>query len=137
MSPSKSGSRSKPSGEHAEHGGNAERGGHADRVMNRNDDHTHDEEDSGCECSLEELEGLDAWTKTMVSVRVSTAFKMRRRKKLEQQEREKKERRKTLWKRLGFKLRIFRLFAKQIKSDVPEEESLIKLKKKLGKPSTT
>ena len=137
MSPSKTGASGRHSGGHAEHGGNAERGRQADRVMNRNDDHTHEEDDSGCECSLEELEGLDAWTKTMVAVRVLTAFKMRRRKKVEQQEREKKERRKTLWKRLAFKLRIFRLFAKQIKSDDPEEESLIKLKRKLGKPSTS
>ena len=104
MSPSKSGSRSKPSGEHAEHGGNAERGGHADRVMNRNDDHTHDEEDSGCECSLEELEGLDAWTKTMVAVKVSTAFKMKRREKMEQKEREKKEWWGKIWRRLCTKL---------------------------------
>ena len=108
-------------------------------AMNRNDDHhhTHEEDDSVCECSLEELEGLDAWTKTMVAVRVLTAFKKRRRKKVEQQEREKKERRKTLWKRLAFKLRIFRLFVRQIKSDDPEEENLIKLKRKLGKPSTS
>ena len=52
-----------------------------------NDDPTHEEDDSVCECSLEEMEGMDAWTKTMVAVRVSTAFKMRRRKKVEQKER--------------------------------------------------
>ena len=101
-------------------------------AMNRNDDHTHEEDDSGCECSLEELEGLDAWTKTMVAVRVLTAFKMRRRKKAEQQEREKKERRKTIWRRLGLKLRIFNLFANKIVSEDPSKERLIKLKRKLG-----
>ena len=102
--------------------------------MNRNDDHHHTQEevDSECECSLEELEGLDALTKTMVAVRVLTAFKKRRRKKVEQQEREKKEQRKTLWRRLGLKLRIFNLFANKIVSEDPSKERLIKLKQKLG-----
>ena len=101
-------------------------------AMNRNDDHhhTHEEDDSVCECSLEELEGLDAWTKTMVAVRVLTAFKKRRRKKVEQQEREKKEQRKTLWRRLGLKLRIFNFLASQIVSEDPSKERLIKLKRK-------
>jgi hypothetical protein len=95
------------------------------------DDHLHD---SGCECSLEELEGLDTWTKTMVAIRVLTAFKKRRKKRLEEEQREKvkKERRKTLWRRLGFKLRIFNMFAKKISSDDPTEQRIIKLKRKLG-----
>ena len=100
------------------------------------DDHLqHEDHDSGCECSLEELEGMDAWTKTMVAIRVLTAFKKRRKKRLEEEQREKvkKERRKTLWRRLGFKLRIFNMFAKKISSDDPTEERIIKLKRKLGK----
>ena len=100
------------------------------------DDHLqHEDHDSGCECSLEELEGMDAWTKTMVAIRVLTAFKKRRKKRMEEEQREKvkKERRKTLWRRLGFKLRIFNMFAKKISSDDPTEERIIKLKRKLGK----
>ena len=53
-----------------------------------------------------------------------------------EQEREnlKKERRKNLWKRLGFKLRIFNIFANKISQDQdPTAERLIKLKRKLGK----
>ena len=53
-----------------------------------------------------------------------------------EQEREnlKKERRKNLWKRLGFKLRIFNIFANKINQDQdPTAERLIKLKRKLGK----
>ena len=71
---------------------------------------------------------MDAWTKTMVAIRVLTAFKKRRKKRLEEEQREKvkKERRKTLWRRLGFKLRIFNIFAKRI----------VKLKRKLGKNLT-
>ena len=78
---------------------------------------------------------MDAWTKTMVAIRVLTAFKKRRKKKLEQEQKEKakKERRKTLWRRLGFKLRVFNMFAKRISSDDPAKERLIKLKRKLGK----
>ena len=97
----------------------------------------HDEADSGCECSLEELEGMDAWTKTMVAIRVLTAFKKRRKKKMEQEQKEKakKERRKTLWRRLGFKLRIFNMFANKISSEDSATERLIKLKRKIGKNS--
>ena len=91
-----------------------------------------EEEDSGCECSTEELDGMDAWTKTLVAIKVLTAFKKRRKKKLEQ-EKIKKERRKTLWKRLGFKLRVFNMFANKISSDDPTAERLVKLKRKLGK----
>jgi len=97
---------------------------------------THEEDDSGCECSLAELEGMDAWTKTLVAIRVLTAFKKRRKKRLEQEqeqkEKAKKERRKTLWRRLGFKLRIFNMFANKISSDDPIKERLTKLKRKLG-----
>jgi hypothetical protein len=103
------------------------------------DDHLqHEDHDSGCECSLEELEGMDAWTKTMVAIRVLTAFKKRRKKRLEEEQSEKvkKERRKTLWRRLGFKLRIFNVSAKKISSDDPTEERIIKLKRKLGKLKT-
>jgi hypothetical protein len=96
------------------------------------DDHIHEEDDSGCECSLEELERLDAWTKTVLSVRVLTAFKMKKGKKAEQQEGEKKEQRKTIWRRIGLKLRIFNLFANKIVSVDPSKERLIKLKRKLG-----
>jgi len=98
------------------------------------EDHTHDDDDSGCECSLEELEGMDTWTKTLVAIRVLTAFKKRRKKRLEdeQKEKAKKERRKTLWRRLGFKLRIFNMFARKISSDDPAQGRIIKLKRKLG-----
>ena len=95
-------------------------------------DHDQDDEDSGCECSLDELEGMDAWTKTLVAIKVLTAFKKRRKKKMEQ-EKAKKERRKTLWKRLGFKLRVFNIFANKISSDDPNVERLVKLKRKLGR----
>ena len=49
----------------------------------------HENADSGCECSMEELEKMDAWTKTMVAIRVLTAFKKRRKKKLEHEQKEK------------------------------------------------
>ena len=91
-----------------------------------------EDEDSGCECSLDELESMDAWTKTLVAIKVLTAFKKRRKKKLEQ-EKIRKERRKTLWKRLGFKLRIFNIFANKITSEDPSVERLVKLKRKLGR----
>jgi len=106
------------------------------REARRMEDHppTNEEDDSGCESSLEELEGMDAWTKTMVAIRVLTAFKKRRKRRLEQEQKEKakKERRKTLWRRLGFKLRVFNMFASKISSDDPVKERLIKLKRKLG-----
>jgi len=96
--------------------------------------HSHEEEDSGCECGLEELEGMDTWTKTMVAIKVLTAFKKRRKKKKEAEEKEKiaKEKRKNLWRRLGFKLRVFNMFARKIESDDPSKERLLKLKRKLG-----
>ena len=101
------------------------------------DDHEHDDDDSGCECSLEELEGMDTWTKTLVAIKVLTAFKKRRKKRLEdeQKEKAKKERRKTLWRRLRFKLKIFNMFARKISADDSPEERIIKLKRKLGKIS--
>ena len=77
---------------------------------------------------------MDAWTKTLVAIKVLTAFKKRRKRKMEKMEQEKirKERRKTLWKRLGFKLRVFNIFANKISSDDPSVERLVKLKRKLG-----
>ena len=77
---------------------------------------------------------MDAWTKTLVAIKVLTAFKKRRKKKMEKMEQEKirKERRKTLWKRLGFKLRVFNIFANKISSDDSSVERLVKLKRKLG-----
>ena len=101
------------------------------------DGHEHDDDDSGCECSLEELEGMDTWTKTLVAIKVLTAFKKRRKKRLEdeQKEKAKKERRKTLWRRLRFKLKIFNMFARKISADDSPEERIIKLKRKLGKIS--
>ena len=102
------------------------------RCRHSHDHHQLDDEDSGCECSLDELEGMDAWTKTLVAIKVLTAFKKRRKKKLEQ-EKLRKERRKTLWKRLGFKLRVFNIFANRLSSDDPSAERIAKLKRKLGK----
>ena len=54
-----------------------------------------------------DISGMDTWTKTMVAIKVLTAFKKRRKKKKEAEEKEKiaKEKRKNLWRRLGFKLR--------------------------------
>ena len=100
------------------------------------DDHLPPEDDdSGCECSLEELEGMDAWTKTVVAIRVLTKATKRRQKMLEEerQEKDKKERRKNLWRRLVFKWRIFNIFARKLSSHGTAEERIIKLKRKLGK----
>ena len=93
------------------------------------------EEDSGCECSLEEIEKMermDAWSKTLVAIRVLTEFKKRRKKTLEE-EKAKKEQRKNLWRRMRLKLRIFNLFANKISSDDPAVDRILKLKRKLGK----
>ena len=88
----------------------------------------HEEDDSGCECGLEELDGMDAWSKTVLAIRVLTTFKRKRRNKIEE-ERLRKEKRKTLWRRLALKMRIFNMFAKKIS----REQRFIKLKRKLGK----
>ena len=109
---------------------------HAEQVLGGDMDHllAHEDGDSGCECGLEELEEMDAWTKTMVAIRVLTAFKKRRKKRLEEEkEKAKKERRKTLWRRLGFKLRVFNMFATKISNEDPVKERLGKLKRKIGK----
>ena len=71
-------------------------------------------------------------TYSLVAIKVLTAFKKRRKRKLEQ-EKMRKERRKTLWKRLGFKLRVFNIFANKISSDDPTIERIVKLKRKLGR----
>ena len=94
-----------------------------------------EDEDSGVECSLEDIEKMermDAWSKTLVAVKVLTEFKKRRKKTLEA-EKAKKERRKNLWRRLRLKLRIFNLFANKISSDDPAVDRILKLKRKLGK----
>ena len=99
-------------------------------------DNIQEDEDSGCECSLEEIEKMermDAWTKTLVAIRVLTEFKKRRKKTMEA-ERVKKEKRKNLWKRLRLKLKIFNIFANKISSDLdPATERILKLKRKLGR----
>ena len=95
-----------------------------------------EDEDSGCECSLEEIEKMeqmDAWTKTLVAIRVLTEFKKRRKKTMEA-ERVKKEKRKNLWKRLRLKLKIFNIFANKISTDLdPATERILKLKRKVGR----
>ena len=108
---------------------------HYDHHDHRDCHLTHDDTEPDCECALEEeLEEMDAWTKTLVAIRVLTAFKRRRKKRLEEEkEKAKKERRKTLWRRLGFKLRVFNMFATKISSEDPAKERLIKLKRKLGR----
>ena len=99
-------------------------------------DNIQEDEDSGCECSLEEIEKMermDAWTKTLVAIRVLTEFKKRRKKTMEA-ERVKKEKRKNLWKRLRLKLKIFNIFANKISSDLdPATERILKLKRKVGR----
>ena len=51
---------------------------------------------------MEELEGMDAWTKTMVALRVLTAFKKRRTKRMEEEkEKAMKERSKNLWRQVA------------------------------------
>ena len=93
-----------------------------------------EDDDSGCECSLEEIErmeNMDAWSKTLVAIRVLTEFKKRRKKTLEA-EKAKKERRKNLWRRLRLKLRIFNLFANKISSEDPAVDRILKLKRKIG-----
>ena len=90
--------------------------------------------DSGCECSLEEIEKmerLNAWSKTLVAIRVLTEFKKRRKKTMEA-ERVKKEKRKNLWRRMRLKLKIFNVFANKISSDDPATERILKLKRKIG-----
>ena len=94
----------------------------------------HEDDDSGCECSLEEIErmeNMDAWSKTLIAIKVLTEFKKRRKKKLEA-EKAKKERRKNLWRRLRLKLRIFNLFANKISSEDPAVDRILKLKRKIG-----
>ena len=77
------------------------------------------------------MERMDAWSKTLVAIRVLTEFKKRRKKTMEA-ERVKKEKRKNLWKRLRLKLKIFNIFANKISSD-PATEKILKLKRKLGR----
>ena len=96
--------------------------------------HDHEEDDSGCECSLEameKMEQMDAWSKTLVAIRVLTEFKKRRKKTIEA-EKAKKERRKNIWRRMRLKLRIFNLFANKISSEDPAVDRILKLKRKLG-----
>ena len=129
MSPSRRGSKTEPVGQ-------AQAGINHDQEAHGVEDHQpREDDDSGCECTLEELDRLDPWTKTLVAIKVLTTFKKGRKKRLEDEQKEniKKDRRKTLWKRLRFKLRIFNMFAKKISSDDPIEERIIRLKRKLGK----
>ena len=94
-----------------------------------------EDEDSGCECSLEEIEKMermDAWSKTLVAIRVLTEFKKRRKKTMEA-ERVKKEKRKNLWRRMRLKLKIFNIFANKISSEDPATQRILKLKRKIGR----
>ena len=59
---------------------------------------------------------MDAWTKTVVAIRVLTAAKKRRKKRLDED-----------------KIRIFNKIAGKISADKPAEERIIMLKRKLGK----
>lgn len=77
------------------------------------------------------MERMDAWSKTLVAIRVITEFKKRKKKTLEA-EKAKKERRKNLWRRLRLKLRVFNLFANKISSDDPALDRILKLKRKIG-----
>lgn len=80
---------------------------------------------------IEKMERMDAWSKTLVAIRVITEFKKRKKKTLEA-EKAKKERRKNLWRRLRLKLRVFNLFANKISSDDPALDRILKLKRKIG-----
>ena len=77
------------------------------------------------------MERMDAWSKTLVAIRVITEFKKRKKRTLEA-EKAKKERRKNLWRRLRLKLRVFNLFANKISSDDPALDRILKLKRKIG-----
>lgn len=75
--------------------------------------------------------GLDAWTKTMVAIKVLTTFKKKHKKR--KQEQLAKEKRRTVWRRLALKLRIFNFFAHKINPHEKGNESFVRLKRKLGK----
>ena len=71
------------------------------------------------------------WRKTLVAVKVMRAFKIRRKKVSPSQE-ETKSRNQRLWRRLGFKIRIFNVFAKKIERKEDMQWKMAKLKRKLG-----
>ena len=76
------------------------------------------------------MERRDSWKKTLITVKVLTTLKKNQAVNAKRLEEEKKDKRNTIWRRLGFKLRILRLFTKKINN--PSDERLIKLKQKLG-----
>ena len=76
------------------------------------------------------MERRDPWKKTLITVKVLTTLKKNQAVNAKSLEEEKKDKRNTIWRRLGFKLRILRLFTKEINN--PSDERLIKLKQKLG-----
>ena len=76
------------------------------------------------------MERGDPWKKTLLTVKVLTTLTKNQAVKAERVEKEKKDKRNTIWRRLAFKLRILRLFTKEINN--PPEERLIRLKQKLG-----
>ncbi|XP_023340027.1 uncharacterized protein LOC111710196 [Eurytemora carolleeae] len=75
----------------------------------RSEDDQEEDCDSGCECGgteVEEVPGPDRWSRTMTAVRVLTRFKKKHRSKKEKQENLLKEKRRNVWRRIGFKLRF-------------------------------
>ena len=72
------------------------------------------------------------WRKTLVAIQVLTIFKKRRKANIEQRKKEETNS-KRLWRRLGFKIRIFNIFTKKIANNDASQGKLMKLKRKLGK----
>ena len=72
------------------------------------------------------------WRKTLVAIKVLTIFKKQRKTKTEQRKKEETKSRR-LWRRLGFKIRIFNIFTKKIGNNDASQGKLMKLKRKLGK----
>ena len=69
------------------------------------------------------------WRKTLVAIKVLTIFKKLRR---NEQRTKRETQSKRLWRRLGFKIRIFNIFTKKIENKDTSQGKLIKLKRKLG-----
>ena len=61
-----------------------------------------------------------------------TIFKKRRQKSIEKEKEIEGEKRKKIWQRIRFKIKIFNIFAKKIEKIDDDHGKLVKLKRKLG-----